>query len=112
MNEKILALEMPMVDIAGSFAGTPDLVTKQAVYDWKCSKDHDRVADLQGQAYKNLVFNNWFHIRDGSDSWGLPFIVVELHEDMTFSEFDYGPGYKNWASVMDLYRWKTGKNDC
>src|ERR1035437_3351149 len=54
MNEKILALEVPMVDQAATFAGTPDLITDAAIYDWKCSKAHDKVAELQGQAYKIL----------------------------------------------------------
>ncbi len=101
----IEALEERMADNAQSFAGTPDLVTSKAIYDWKCSKSHDRVAELQGQAYQLLSLHNGFN------GTAKPFIVVELHDDGTFQEFNYGNGYEQWASVMDLYRWKTGKNE-
>ena len=90
-----------MVSLDGSFAGTSDLITDQAVYDWKCSKDHDRAAELQGQAYKILAMANGFPIK--------PFKIVELHDDGTFKEFDYGEGIEEWSSVMDLYRWRTKK---
>lgn len=96
---KLLAVEKPFIDMAVSFAGTPDLITDKAIYDWKCSKDHDKAADLQGMGYKLLALNNGFG--------KLPFIVVELHDDGSFREFNYGDGVEEWASVMDLYRWRT-----
>lgn len=97
----ILALEQPMASANYSFAGTPDLVT-ETIYDWKCSKEHDKVADLQGEFYKAIVF----------DRFGLmlPFIVVELHEDGTYAEFPYGSDVKHLGSVMDLYRWRLNRN--
>lgn len=98
--ESIMALEKPMTDLHTTFAGTPDLVTNNAVYDWKCSKAHDKVADLQGEAYKLLVIDKFVE---------RPFVVVELHDDGTFQEFDYGCGTGHWPSVMDLYRWRTKK---
>ncbi len=98
-SEPILALEKPMADLSDSFAGTPDLITHKAIYDWKCSKSHDRVAELQGQAYQCLAIDN--HIL------GTPFIVVELHDDGSFSEYPYGDNCKEWGDVMSLYRWKT-----
>ncbi len=100
-KEQIAALEEPMCDEAKTYAGTPDLVTERAIYDWKCSKDHDRVADLQGQAYKLLTFQNPPILGT------LPFIVVELHDDGTAAEFNYGADCGEWESVMNLYLWKT-----
>lgn len=103
--ETIVRIEEPLVDATKAFAGTPDLVTEKAIFDWKCSKSHDRVADLQGQAYKIMDFA----LKQGIPH--KPFLVVELHEDGTFEEFDYGPGYEEWSSVMALYRWKVGKHE-
>ncbi len=101
----ILALEKPMVNLSETFAGTPDLITTKAIFDWKCSKSHDKVAELQGQAYACLAFHlNHEHIYR-------PFIVVELHDDGTYEEFNYGSDYHRWISVMDLYDWRTGKNE-
>ena len=102
MDEKIIALEKPMADNL-EFAGIPDLVTEKAVYDWKASKSHDRVADLQGQAYKHLVEKNL--------NQTLPFIVVELHDDSTSEVFDYGSKSNEWPSVLTLYRWRLGKHE-
>lgn len=107
---KILGIEKPLCDLSECFAGTPDLVTEIAVYDWKCSKNHDKAAELQGQAYKNLIFLNWMRVgRSLKIPGNLPFIVVELHDDGSFEEFNYGPDYEEWSSVMSLYRWKLGK---
>lgn len=92
----IVSLEKPMVDSMSSFAGTLDLITDRAIFDWKCSKDHDRVAELQGEGYKTL--------------WGpLDFIVIELHDDGTYEEFNYGSECLHWPSIMNLYKWKTKK---
>lgn len=96
-TDKIIALEKPMSS-GEDFAGTPDLITDKAIYDWKCSKSHDKVAELQGAAYKMFL-----------PPPRLPFIVVELHDDGTFEPFDYGDSVSHWPSVMDLYRWKTNK---
>lgn len=101
---EILALEKPMCDNSNSFAGTPDLITERAIFDWKCSKSHDRVAELQGQAYKELTIFQPEFIK------ARPFIVVELHDDGTAAEFNYGDGYEQWSSVLDLYRWRCGKS--
>jgi len=100
---KVLALEKPMVDASESFSGTPDLITDRAIFDWKCSKSHDKVAELQGQAYKILSLHT---IKETLLKF--PFIVVELHaDDATYTEFNYGSEYEEWESVMNLYRWKT-----
>jgi hypothetical protein len=101
-DEKILALEKPFCDRDQRFAGTPDLITDRAIYDWKCSKEHDRVADLQGQAYKVLVDQCF-----PPEAEPLPFIVVELHDDGTAAEFNYGVNWDEWDSVLRLHRWKT-----
>lgn len=100
-SEQVVAIEKPMADLPGSFAGTPDLITGRGIYDWKCSKSHDPVAELQGQAYKILAMANGYPV--------LPFVVVELHDDGTFAEFDYGDGIEEWSAVMELYRWRTKK---
>jgi len=99
---KILALEEPMIDQKMIFAGTPDLITDVAIYDWKCSKSHDRVAELQGQAYQILSLNQGFPV--------VPFTVVELHDDGTFEKFTYGEGVALWQSVMDLWGWRTKRS--
>lgn len=104
-SEPILALETPMKSLSDSFAGTPDLITEVAIYDWKCSKNHDRVGELQGQAYKQLASNNAFGI-NGRGPIHKPHIVVELHDDGTFSPFDYGIQSDLWDCVMDLYEWR------
>lgn len=109
-SEVLVSIEKPMASIDESFAGTPDLVTDRAIYDWKCSKSHDPVAELQGQAYKILTIQNWMNLKHSPTELGfLPFIVVELHDDGEFKEFQYGDGYEQWASVLDLYRWRMGK---
>lgn len=93
--DTIMQIEHPLAMANGEFAGIPDLVTNWAIYDWKCSKDHDRTAELQGQAYKMLV---------GGDQ---TFIVVELHDDGTFEEFNYGDKTDLWPHVLELFRWKV-----
>ena len=111
---KIIALEKPMCNLSETFAGTADLITDKAIFDWKCSKSHDKVADLQGQAYKHLVLDNWLNLKlPAKDFGGLPspFIVVELHDDGTYAEFNYGSQYEQWSSVLDLWRWRIGKNE-
>jgi hypothetical protein len=95
----ILALEKPMGNLDLTWAGTPDIVTDTRLIDWKCSRDHDKVADLQGQAYKILAMANGLPI--------LPFDVVELHDDASYAIFHYGDGFEQWSSVLDLYRWRT-----
>jgi len=101
-KEDLTALECPMADPLLEFCGTPDLVTDRAIYDWKCSKSHDKVADLQGQAYKILALKKLSDL-------DRPFLVVELHEDGTFEEFNYGTQYAEWASVLSLYRWRISR---
>jgi len=97
-TEGILAFEKPMADKAGLFAGTPDLVTDRAIYDWKCSKSHDHAAELQGAAYQSLAMDNGFPF--------LPFIIVELHDDGTFAEFICPDNHRQWEAVLMLYHWR------
>jgi hypothetical protein len=78
-----------------NFAGTIDLVTN-AIVDWKFSKSHDKVAELQGEAYKILAIEP------------MPFQVVQFPGDGSFEVYDYGDGIDNWPHVMSLYRWKKG----
>lgn len=82
-----------------SFAGTIDLVTEDTIYDWKFSKAHDKVAELQGEAYKIL---------DSGGTEGRAFKVVQLPGDGTFEVFDYGTEINMWPHVLALYRWKKG----
>jgi hypothetical protein len=83
------------------FAGTIDCITEHEIIDWKCSKSHDKVAELQGEAYK------WIEAQEGRTF--LPFKVVQFPGDGSYEIFDYGDKANHWPSVMDLYRWKTGK---
>jgi len=41
-----------------NFCGTVDLITPNSIIDYKCSKSHDPVAELQGALYKVLVEEN------------------------------------------------------
>ena len=91
---KPLYIEKPLYSIDG-FAGTVDLIAEDAIYDWKCSKSHDRVAELQGEAYKLLT------------GVKRPFKVVQFPGDGTYKVYDYGDRADTWPSVMRLYAWKT-----
>lgn len=92
-------------EVMGSFsnewAGTIDCITENEIIDWKCSKSHDKVAELQGQAYKLLECQM---LRTP-----LRFRVVQFPGDGSYEVFDYGNHTHLWLSVMDLYRWKIGK---
>lgn len=83
------------------FCGTIDCITEKEIIDWKCSKSHDKVAELQGEAYK------W--IESGGERDFLPFKVVQFNGEGGYEVFDYGNKASHWPSVMDLYRWKVGK---
>lgn len=104
-KEQILSLEKPYCNTYATFAGTPDLVTEEAIYDWKLTNSHDKVADLQGQGYKTLVYENSLGSRK------LPFIVVELRDDGTYKDYNYGTQSGVWGSVMDLYKWRVTRRD-
>lgn len=82
------------------FAGRIDCISEHEIIDWKCSKSHDKVAELQGEAYK------W--IEAGENRKILPFKVVQFPGDGTYEIFDYGDKTSHWTSVMHLYRWKNG----
>lgn len=96
-KHKPVNIEEPMYSEDWGFAGTPDLVCENIIIDWKSSKDHDRVAELQGEGYKVLV--------------GRPikFRVVQFPGDGSYEIFDYGDGIKYWESIQNLYQWKTKK---
>ena len=54
----------------GDFAGRIDCVTEHEIIDWKCSKAHDKAAELQGEAYKMI------EALIGTDKEYVPFKVV------------------------------------
>lgn len=74
------------------FAGTVDAEFPELIVDWKCSKSHDKVAELQGEGYKLLAP-------------GKVFKVVQLPGDGSYEEFDYGDRVEYWTSVMKTYQW-------
>lgn len=78
-----------------NYAGTWDLETEDMVIDWKCSKSHDRVAELQGEAYKLLVGPPFKRFR-----------VVQLPGDGSYKVFDYGNKTDLWPSVIKIFRWR------
>lgn len=91
-GEKPVAIEEHKGNKELWFAGKVDLVTGSKIIDWKCSKSHDKVASLQGEAYKVL--------------WGkLPFDVVQFPGNGTYEECPYGDGTKYWESVMNVFEW-------
>jgi hypothetical protein len=96
-KHKPVKIEEPLYSEDWKFAGTPDLVCENIIIDWKTSKSHDRVAELQGEGYKILV--------------GPPikFRVVQFPGDGSFEIFDYGDSIKYWESIHNLYLWKTKK---
>jgi hypothetical protein len=98
-NPKILYIEEPMYSEEAKFAGTPDLILENCIIDWKCSKSHDRVAQLQGEAYKVLY------------GGPIPFDVVQLAGDGNFEVFEYGPKVQYWDSIMKIFSWKTKRKD-
>ena len=74
------------------YAGKIDLVTDKRIIDWKCSKSHDPVAELQGEAYKLM--------------WGkLPFDVVQFPGDGSYKVFEYGDKTDIWPAVMKTFQW-------
>lgn len=75
------------------YYGTPDLVTTR-IWDFKCSKSHDPVAELQGAGYKKLKNN------------AEPFTVVQLPGDGSYKEIEYKSHWYLWDAVWELYCWK------
>lgn len=96
-GEKPIAIEGRGYSESHGYAGSWDLETASEIIDWKCSKSHDRVAELQGEAYKILA--------GGSKR----FRVVQLPGDGTFKCFEYGNGVDLWPAVMKLYSWRKKK---
>lgn len=95
-KERVVSKEKMGYSEAYGYAGTWDLEAEDTLIDWKCSKSHDRVAELQGEAYKTIL--------------GPPFKkfkVVQLPGDGTFRVFEYGHKVNYWPSVMNIYKWKT-----
>jgi len=93
-KEKPTFIETPQYCEEYGFAGTADLVTNTRIRDWKCSKDHDRVAELQGEGLK-LLYGPPF----------LPFEVIQFPGDGSFKVFEYGDKIDTWPSVMKCFEW-------
>jgi hypothetical protein len=85
---------------SNEFAGTIDCITENEIIDWKCSKSHDKVAELQGEAYKLI---------ECGEAVSKTFKVVQFPGDGSYEVFDYGMLTNHWPSVMNIYRWKTNK---
>lgn len=77
------------------YQGTIDLIMAEVIYDFKCSKSHDRVAEIQGAGYKKLAKNNG------------PFIVVQFPGDGTYELTEYRAPVEIWDATWTLYKWKT-----
>lgn len=81
------------------YQGTLDLVTGiddcQQIWDFKCSKSHDRVAEVQGAGYKNLL------------ETGEPFRIVQLPGDGSFKVIEYESPIALWDATWTLYQWKS-----
>jgi hypothetical protein len=103
------AIIHPRCEVRGAFqnefCGTIDCITDNEIIDWKCSKSHDKVAELQGEAYKWIEGGNDSHTSDRFK----PFRVVQFPGDGTYEIFDYGIEAKVWPCVMEVYRWKMKK---
>lgn len=79
------------------YQGTIDLLSDHGIYDWKCSKSHDRAAEIQGAGYKKLAKSNF------------PFRVVQFPGDGSYKVFEYKAPIELWDCVWKLYQWKIGK---
>jgi len=79
------------------YQGTIDLLYGGYIYDFKCSKSHDPVAEIQGAGYRKLVGN------------GSPFVVIQLPGDGSYKRTDYASPVKLWDAVWEIYCWKTKK---
>lgn len=79
------------------YQGTIDLISEHGIYDWKCSKSHDKVAEIQGAGYKKLAKSN------------LPFRVVQLPGDGSYEVIEYESSTELWDAVWKLWEWKKGK---
>lgn len=92
-----IAIEKMLYSPLYGFAGTLDLVAHK-ILDWKCSKSHDPVAEIQGMLYQQLWVENYDQI--------LPFSVIQLPGDGTYQEFEYERNTDLLISVITLYQWK------
>lgn len=92
-------VEVPLYSERLGFAGTIDMVLNGFIWDFKCSKDPDRAAELQGAMYQQLWADNFGEL--------LPFRVVRLPWESEKDTIDYhtkDPNIAEW--VMGMYRWK------
>ena len=82
------------------FAGTIDLITDSHIYDWKCTKNVDPVAEIQGAFYKQLVLENTLTEMD--------FSVIQLNgTDWPAEPIPMDASLELVSAVMTLYkRWK------
>lgn len=80
-----------------NYQGTLDFITDDAIWDWKCSKAHDRVAEIQGAGYKTLA------------KVDVPFRVVQLPGDSSYEVIEYASPPYLWDATWTLYQWKKGK---
>lgn len=99
-----LATELALYSETYGFAGTVDLVLTDHIYDFKCSKNPDKVATgFQGEAQKILVAERINEF--------LPFSALKLPGDGTFDPIPYDSDVEGWPAVMKVYRkvisWKT-----
>lgn len=77
------------------YQGTIDLLSDHGIYDWKCSKSHDKVAEIQGAGYKKLAKSN------------SPFRVIQLPGDGSYKVIEYESPIALWDAVWTVYQWKT-----
>lgn len=80
------------------FHGTIDLKTDGMLWDFKCSKAHDRVAEIQGAGYRKLALDNMI-----SD---VGFSVVQLPGDGTYKVIPYESPISLWEATWEIYKWK------
>jgi|ERR1700761_63512 len=81
------------------YAGTLDLVVSHIIYDWKCTKSVDPIAEIQGALYKNIISS-----QDGE----YDFRVMQLDgTDGPVKEIHYDASIDLAEAVLTLYRkWK------
>lgn len=82
------------------YHGTIDLILHGKVVDFKCSKSHDKVAEIQLAGYKKLLGHHSVDVA--------PALVVQFPGDGTYEVIEYEAPIKLWDATWELYKWKKG----
>jgi hypothetical protein len=94
----IILTERPFYSEIYDYCGTVDLIANGTIWDYKCSKSPDPVAELQGIGYRVLVLEVFGH--------DYPSKVLQLPGVGKAKVINYDGGLDLWDAVMKLYNWR------